>query len=126
MCLLISLDSDEVTVVVDGGIEMYTGFLSVGNGQPPIQVAAGFMCPDDPDNEDFSHIDPSLLTSVLTCTACYPPDRPTLADLEQLAYQAVHERTQQTYIQANFSSAEAESDENIRQIIQDMIFNART
>ncbi|KAI0853477.1 hypothetical protein F5Y00DRAFT_270644 [Daldinia vernicosa] len=125
MCLLISQDSDETTLVTDGGIAEYNGELDMGEGQPSITVAAGFLCPDNPDNEDYSHIDSFLLDLVLQCTACRWQDRPRLVDLEILAYQGVTERTPQAYAEAGLN-AEAESDENIRRIIQDMIFNART
>ncbi|KAI1464319.1 uncharacterized protein F4812DRAFT_462735 [Daldinia caldariorum] len=126
MVELITLDRTEAMDLMSGEGDG-VGDYQLRPDLPPIRVAPGFMCPSDDNTDvDYDHVDQDLLGLVMACTAVDATVRPPLAALERQATHAVRTRSHQYYQQREGNFALPESDGTIQEIMQDIIFNART
>ncbi|KAI1798566.1 hypothetical protein F4811DRAFT_569683 [Daldinia bambusicola] len=127
MVELISLDRTESMNLMSGEGD-WVGDYQARPNQPPMRVAPGFLLPDPnlPGNSNYPHVDQDLFGLVMACTAVDARNRPPLAELERQAVHAVRTRNHQYYQNKNGNLALPESDESIKGIIADILFNART
>ncbi|KAI0095403.1 hypothetical protein F4814DRAFT_187787 [Daldinia grandis] len=95
-------------------------FYNPGGDEMPILVAASFMIPDTEPNNT---IEPELRYMIVSCTAVKPDERPTLADLEGRVTEMIEMRDEEWYKSYNLNSRD-ESDDNIEEIIQELLFDA--
>ncbi|KAI0411475.1 hypothetical protein F5X98DRAFT_383784 [Xylaria grammica] len=94
------------------------------NDQPPILTNATPLLPGADRATPFGWLDPDLRIAVCACLAARPAQRPSIASLLVTAGNAVKDRGQQFYAARYRNDGATESDEYVRRVIQELVFNA--